>query len=58
LIDWPQWDAARAEEERGRKVLRTAAGNWSKVWCQLFGDSARRLPGGHALRDPLLDFGL
>jgi hypothetical protein len=37
LIDWPQWDAARAEEERGRKVLRTAAGNWSKVENLLLG---------------------
>jgi hypothetical protein len=31
LIDWQQWDAARAEEERGRKLLRAAAKNWTKV---------------------------
>jgi hypothetical protein len=31
MIDWPQWDAVRAEEEHGRKLLRAAVGNWSKV---------------------------
>jgi hypothetical protein len=31
MIDWPQWDAARAEEEHGRNLLQSAVGNWSKV---------------------------
>jgi hypothetical protein len=31
LIEQPAWDAARSEEERGRKLLQDAAENWAKV---------------------------
>lgn len=31
LIDWPEWNAAQAEEARGRKLLQDAAEKWAKV---------------------------
>jgi hypothetical protein len=31
LIDRPQWDAAKAKEKRGRRLLDAAAANWTKV---------------------------
>ena len=31
LIDWPAWEAAQAEEGRGRTLLADAAENWAKV---------------------------
>jgi hypothetical protein len=31
LIDWPEWNAAQAEEARGRKLLQEAAEKWAKV---------------------------
>ena len=31
LIDWPEWDAAQAEESAGRKLLGAAAEKWAKV---------------------------
>jgi hypothetical protein len=31
LIDWPEWEAAQAEERRGHKLLAAAAEKWAKV---------------------------